>query len=153
MPNTFSQIFLHVVFAVKFRRAQIPLDKRDEIYNYISGIVFNHGCKLMCIGGVTDHVHLLIRLSTSVAVAKLIQSVKVGSSNFITHKQYHPRDFHWQDGYGVFSVSPNHVEGVTKYINNQIEHHLGTTFLDEYKQLLDRNEVAINPIYIFREME
>ncbi|MCF0219232.1 MAG: IS200/IS605 family transposase [Muribaculaceae bacterium] len=153
MSNTYSQIYLHVVFAVKYRRAQIPLDKREEIYNYIAGIVSYNKCKLMCIGGVSDHVHLLISLSPTVCLSKLMQSVKIGSSNFISGQHYSDHPFHWQEGYGAFSVSAIHINVVTDYINNQFEHHSKTSFLNEYRQLLGKNDVIYNPDYIFKELQ
>ena len=153
MSNTFTQLYIHVVFAVKYRRAQIPFENRDEIYNYISGIVYRNKCKLLCIGGIANHVHMLIRLSPTISVSALMHSVKVGSSNFIASRSNSSIDFHWQVGYGAFSVSDLQIAAVTDYINHQAEHHLGTSFLDEYRQLLVKNGVPFDPQYIFKDLE
>ena len=151
--NTFTQIYYHVVFAVKYRRSQIPMEKRDELYAYISGIVYRNDCRLMCIGGIGDHIHMLIRMAPTVCIANLVKSIKIATTNYIAGRGYSPFKFHWQEGYGAFTVSANHVAGVREYINNQVEHHLNVSFIDEYKRILGKNDVAFDPQFIFKELE
>jgi REP element-mobilizing transposase RayT len=122
---------------------------RGRVHAYLAGICENQGCPSLQIGGVEDHVHILCRLSKNIAVADLIRELKRDSSSWIKHEQPSLTDFHWQNGYGAFSVSPSHVEGLKKYIQNQEEHHRHETFQDEFRRLLQKYGIEYDERYVW----
>ncbi len=150
MANTYTQIHIQVVFAVKYRRAAISRSWRDELYRYITGIIQNNGHKVLQIHGMPDHIHILIGLRPIQALSELMKQVKQDSSKWINNNKLVRGHFSWQAGYGAFSYSRSHVPIVIRYIKNQEEHHKKKSFYEEYINLLDTHEVEYNPDYLFR---
>ena len=136
MSNYLTQLYIHIVFAVKHRTPVIQQHWEDELYKYITGIVHRKGEKLLEINGVPDHIHMLIRLSGNVAVSDLVREIKKSSNAFIRNRRFCNVDFYWQEGYGAFSCSLTRVETLRAYIRNQKSHHSKLTFLDEFAGLL-----------------
>jgi len=152
MPNTYTQLYIHFVFAVKYRKAIIGEEWEDRLQKYISGIVQNNGHKLLAINTMPDHLHLFAGLNPKQSISELMRLVKGDSSEFINNKGLTSRRFHWQEGYGAFSNSRSQIDGVVKYILNQKERHLSKTFRDEYLDILRDNEVEYDEKYIFHDL-
>ena len=152
MANTYTQIYIHIVFAVKYRLSLIDNKFKDELYKYITGIVKNKGQKLIAINGMPDHLHLLFGMKPEIALSGLIRDVKSNSSKFINDKKLTQRKFEWQDGFGAFSYSHSQIDSVVKYIQNQEEHHKKMSFKDEYIELLKKFDVVYNETYIFKDL-
>jgi REP element-mobilizing transposase RayT len=152
MSNTYSQVYIHFVFAVKYRKAVILPEWEDELQKYITGIVQNNGHKMIAINNVPDHLHFFAGLNLKQSISQLMQLVKGDSSEFINKKQFTPRKFQWQDGYGAFSNSRSQIPGVVKYILNQKQHHLKKTFREEYLEILKAYEVDYDEKYIFQDL-
>lgn len=150
MANTYTQIYIHVVFAVQERACTIKKEWKEELFKYISGIMKNQGVKLLAIGGVEDHVHILFALNPKIALSDLIRDVKANSSKFINEKGFVRGRFYWQEGFGAFSYSRSQINKVAKYIWNQEEHHNSKSFKDEYSELLSKFEVDFDEKYLFR---
>jgi putative transposase len=153
MSNTYTQIHIHVVFAVKNRVGIIHKDWRDELYKYITGIIQKNDHKLLIINGVEDHLHLFFGMRPTQTLSDLMQDVKANSSKWINEKGFVQGRFEWQSGYGAFSYSKSQISSVIKYIENQEVHHTKQTFLEEYKNLLDQFEVDYDERYIFKPLE
>ena len=149
MANTYSQIYIHIVFAVKGRQNLIPERNREELQKYISGITANQKQKLYAVYCMTDHVHLLVSLSPDVAISNLVRDIKANSSRFINEKGWMKGKFEWQQGYGAFSHSHSQTDAVVKYILSQQEHHAKKSFRDEYLDFLKRFNVQYDERYIF----
>ena len=149
MPQSLAQLLVHLVFSTKNRDPLIMDDIRDELHAYIGGIVENHKGLLFRAGSVADHMHLLIAFPRTSAPADLVQDIKSGASKWLKTKGAQYGDFHWQGGYGMFSVSPSHQEAVVKYIENQAEHHRKITFQDEYRRLLKKYGVVYDERYVW----
>ena len=153
MANTFTQIHIQAVFAVQNRISLIGKDWKDELYKYITGLVQNQGHKVLQINGMPDHVHLLIGLRPTQALADLMQMVKEDSSKWINTKGFVKGKFSWQSGYGAFSYSKNQVPRVINYIQDQEKHHLKRSFLEEYEELLKIHKIEYDQRYIFKPIE
>ena len=136
MANTYTQIYIHAVFAVKFRQRVIPRDHETAIQKYMTGIVTNLGSKLIAINNMPDHVHFLCGLKPDVCVSDLVGKVKTGSSGLINERRWVAGHFEWQLGFGAFSYSRKDIPTVARYIENQKEHHARKTFREEYLELL-----------------
>jgi REP element-mobilizing transposase RayT len=137
MPQSLVINYQHLVFSTK-NRALFLSDPavRSEMHAYLGGFCRNHDSPSLAIGGVEDHVHILCRLHKSHLVEDFIRDIKRDSSKWIKGKGEAYSTFHWQGGYGVFSVSPSHVEALRQYIANQEEHHRKESFQDEFRRLL-----------------
>lgn len=153
MANTYSQIYIHIVFAVKARHNLIPNQNKNELYKYISGIVTNKGHKLIRINGMPDHLHILIGLKPSTAISDLVRDIKTGSAGLINDKKWILGKFSWQKGFGAFSYSYSQIDRVVKYIANQEEHHRTKTFKDEYLELLKDFNIRFEQKYLFDWIE
>jgi putative transposase len=151
MANTYTQIHIHLVFAVKFRACLIHPSWKDELYRYITGVIQNNNNKLLIINGMPDHLHILVGIRPSQSLSELMQHIKANSSKWINEKGFLNGKFEWQEGYGAFSYSKSQIKDVIKYIENQEEHHRQKTFIEEYKELLDKFEIEFNEKYIFTE--
>ena len=149
MPNTYSQIYLHIVFAVKGRQNLIRVEIREELHKYITGIVTNRDQKLISIFCMPDHSHLLIGLKPSIAISNLVRDIKAGSSKFINDRKLVKGKFNWQEGFGVFSYSRSQIDTVIKYIQNQEKHHNKKSFKEEYIELLEKFAVEYDEKYLF----
>lgn len=150
MPNTYSQIYIQAVFAVQERANLIQPEWREELYKYITGIITNKGQKLIAIGGVADHVHILIGIKPDYKISDLIRDIKANSSRFINQKGFLRGKFYWQEGFGAFSYSRSQLDDVAKYIFNQQKHHAKKTFKQEYIEFLNHFEVEYDEKYLFR---
>ncbi len=135
MADTYSQIYIQVIFSVQGRLSLISHKNKDELYKYITGIVTNKGQKLIRINGLPDHVHILIGLKPSMALSDLVRDIKSNSSTFINRKNWIRGKFNWQEGFGAFSYGHSQLDRVIKYIDNQELHHRKTTFKEEYLRI------------------
>lgn len=153
MPNTYSQIYIQIIFAVKGRQNLIAKQHRERLHKYITGIIQRREQKALAIFSMPDHTHLLIGLKPSIAISDLVRDVKSGSSKFINDNNWIPSKFNWQEGFGAFSYSKSQLDNVIKYILNQKEHHKKKTFKDEYISFLRNFEVDYNEHYLFEWLE
>jgi putative transposase len=149
MANTYSQIFYHVVFAVRNRDSLITPTIKDDLYKYISGIITNQGQKLFVINGPTDHVHILMNCKPNMNLSDNIREIKEHSTKFINDKKILRGKFYWQEGFGAFSVSRKDVAMILDYIIKQEEHHKKKTFREEYLEFLIDNEIEFKDEYLF----
>lgn len=150
--GTFSQVYLHFIFAVKFRDGLLLKTFQDEVYRYIAGIVQNNGHKLISVGGMPDHIHILVGMKPNQSVADLVNKVKSNSSKFINEKRFLPVRFEWQRGYGVFSYSRSQLNQVVHYIQNQEAHHKKKSFRAEYVEFLEKFQVEFDEKFLFNEL-
>ncbi len=123
MANTYTQIYLQFVFAVKYRQSLLKDDFRQELHKYITGIIQNRNQKLITINSVEDHIHIFVGFGTTITIADLIHDIKIASTDFINSNNWLKQKFQWQNGYVAFSYSRSHIDRVVKYIENQKEHH------------------------------
>jgi len=137
MPNTYSQIYIQIVFSVTGRLNLLQPEIQTELHKYISGIVKNKGQKLLAINSVPDHIHILVGIKPSIAIADLVRDIKNNSSKFLNSKKWFKGKFNWQEGYGAFSYSHSQIDRVINYINNQEEHHRTKSFKEEYLNFLE----------------
>ncbi len=151
MANTYTQIHIQFVFAVKHRTGLIHSSFKDELYQYISGIIKHHNHKLLAISGMSDHIHIFIGARPTQSISDLLQDIKGNSSKWINEKKFLKVKFEWQEGYGAFSYSKSQVNAVIDYIKNQERHHAIKTFREEYLELLNLFEVDYDERYIFKE--
>jgi REP element-mobilizing transposase RayT len=149
MSGTFSQIYIHYVFAVKGRQNLLQKPWREEVFQYISGIINGKNQKPIIVNGVADHVHVFVGLKPSMPISDLVRDIKNNSSNFINERKFIRGKFSWQEGYGVFSYAQSQVETVYQYIANQEEHHKKKTFKEEYIEFLNKYEVEYDEKYLF----
>jgi putative transposase len=141
MANTYTQIHLQVIFAVKKRTALIQNEWKDELYKYITGIIQEPGHKLLAINGMPDHLHVFFGMRPIQSLSDLMQNVKQDSSGWINRKKFIKERFEWQEGFGAFSYRKSQALRVIAYVQNQENHHRKITFLDEYKKFLEKFEV------------
>ncbi|AYZ35925.1 IS200/IS605 family transposase [Chryseobacterium indologenes] len=153
MANTYTQIYIHIVFAVKGRQNLISKEKREELHKFITGVVSNRNQKLFAVFAMPDHLHLLVSMGPTCSVSDLVRDIKAGSSKFINEKGWMNNKFNWQEGYGAFSYSRSGVDSVVKYILNQEEHHQKKTFREEYFDFLTKFEIEYDPKYVFEWIE
>ena len=152
MANTYSQIYIHVVFAVEGRQNLIEPRHNSELQKYITGIVSGQKQKLIT-NNMPDHVHILVGLKPDMALSDLVGDIKTGSSGFINRQRWVRGRFHWQEGYGAFSYSRSQLDMVIRYIQNQQKHHATKTFRQEYIELLERFEIAYDERFLFKSVE
>jgi len=153
MANTYTQLHIQFVFAVKYRTASIEKEWKDELHKYITGIIQENGHKMLQVNSMPDHIHIFIGMRPTQSVASLVQNVKAESSKWVKDKKFCTTSFAWQEGYGAFSYSKSHVPDVIRYIQNQEAHHQKETFLEEYKKILEVFEIEYDEQYIFKEAE
>lgn len=151
MANSYHQIYLQTVFAVKYRNAVIDKSWRDQLYAVIGGLINETTCKTIIVNGVEEHVHCLIGLKPVVSVSEMMKTVKAKAAKYINHHSLTASRFEWQDGYGVFSYSQSQLDRVYKYIQNQEAHHKKQTFRDEYIKFLKKFKIEYDERYIFQE--
>ncbi|MCX2576058.1 IS200/IS605 family transposase [Pedobacter sandarakinus] len=150
MANTYSQIYIQIVFAVQNRNPLIDFSWEDELYKYIAGIIQNKNQKLISINGMPDHIHILIGMRPTCNLSDLVREIKKASNTFINEKQFSRFNFKWQEGFGAFSYSHSQLGNVINYIQNQKQHHKKVSFKEEYLGFLDRFEIAFDKDYLFK---
>ena len=148
-PGVFTQLYTHLVFAVKYRERLLKPEIRPEVFSYISGIITNRKHKSIIINGVSDHIHILIGLNPNDKISDLVATIKRSSSNHINQQNWFRGKFHWQEGYGAFSYSRSQLANVYRYIENQETHHKEHSFRQEYINLLERFKIEYNEKYLF----
>lgn len=153
VANTYSQIYLHIGFAVSGRACVIQPDRKEELQKYVAGIVSRRKQKLLAINCMPDHTHILIGLKPDETVSDLVGRIKTGSSNHINEERWIGCHFSWQEGFGAFSVSHSHLNTVINYIRNQENHHRRKPFQQEYLEFLRRHEVPYDERYIFKPVD
>jgi len=151
MPNTYTQLYVHVVFAVKGRANLISRSWKEILYQYITGIFTNKNQKLMVINGMPDHLHLLIGLKPDCNLSDLVRDIKANSSKWINENKWVVGKFEWQSGFGAFTVGQSQIKTVVNYILNQEEHHKKKTFREEYIEFLNAYQIDFKPEYIFED--
>ncbi len=149
MANTYTQIYIQVVFAVQGRQNLIGLERKEELQKYMTGIVTHQGQKLIAIHCMPDHTHVLVGLKPSIALSDLVGKIKTGSSNHINENHWVLGRFSWQEGFGAFSYSHSQLTGVINYIRDQVEHHQRKTFRQEYLTFLKKYDIPHDERYIF----
>ncbi|MFZ5517995.1 MAG: IS200/IS605 family transposase [Candidatus Zhuqueibacterota bacterium] len=149
MPNTFTQIYIQVVFAVKNRQALIHNDYEDELFKYIAGIIRNGNQKLFAINGIPDHIHIFIGIHPNIALSDLVRDVKNSSSKFLNSHRLVSGNFNWQEGFGAFSYSHSQIDAVVKYIQRQKLHHTKQPFREEYLDMLKKLHINYDEKYLF----
>jgi REP element-mobilizing transposase RayT len=149
MADTYSQIFYHVIFAVRNRESLITDEIKDDLYKYISGIIDNQKQKLFIINGMPDHIHLLLNCKPNMNLSDNVREIKEHSTKFINGKNLHRGKFYWQEGFGAFTVSKKDVLMIVNYIKNQEEHHKKNSFKEEYILFLRDNEIEFKDEYVF----
>jgi putative transposase len=152
MADTYTKLFIHVVFAVKGRENLISPRWKDDLYKYINGIIVNSDQKLMIINGMPDHIHILLGVKPTIVFSDLIRDIKANSSQFINEKRYVLGRFEWQQGFGAFTCNPAELNTIINYIKNQEEHHNTKKFKDEYIDLLNYNMIEYKNEYLFDDV-
>ena len=145
--STYTQILYHLVFAPKDRQPVLSDTRRSDLYKYIDGVIKNNHSRLVWINGARDHVHLLLSLHPTIALAELLKDIKVASSLWIKEKSAFPSFVGWQEGYGAFTHSLREEPELIAYVKGQEEHHRKTTFLEEYRKLLLDAGIKIDERY------
>jgi putative transposase len=149
MPNTFSQIYLQFVFAVRRRQSLIPQQHKEELHKYITGLVEHRKAKMLAVHCMPDHIHLFVGFRPVMSISDFVKEIKVESNEFINRKKWLSDKFSWQEGYGVFSYSHSHIDKVIKYILNQEDHHKKKTFRQEYLAFLEKFNLPYEEKYLF----
>ena len=152
MSNTYTQLYVHCVFAVKYRQAVIQQPWEERLHQYITGILQNNGHKLLAINSMPDHLHFFVGLNPKQSISEMMQLAKGDSSKFVNNEKFTERKFYWQDGYGAFSNSRTQIDGVVKYIMNQKQHHSKKTFKEEYLEILTQYDIKYDEKYIFHDL-
>jgi putative transposase len=147
--STYTQLYIHVVFAVKGRESLVLPEWEEQLYKYITGIVQNKQQKMLAINGMPDHIHFFIGMKPSCSLSDLVREIKKSSNEFINEKKFTKYKFSWQEGFGAFSYSHSQLTDVIQYIMNQKAHHKKKTFKEEYLDFLNKFEVEYNEQYLF----
>jgi REP element-mobilizing transposase RayT len=153
MANTYTQIYLHLVFSVKGRQNLIQKSWKVQLHQYICGIANAKEQKIYAIGGMSDHIHILVSIKPNIAISDLVRDLKANSSRWINENGYLSSIFQWQEGFGAFSYAQSQLDTVIAYINNQEQHHKKKTFKDEYLELLQKFNIDYNDKYLFEWIE
>ena len=151
MPNTYTQIHIHAVFAVQDRQSLINVAWRDRLYRYIVAIIQNDGHKVLSIGVMPDHVHILLGFRPNESLSHLIQMVKRDSSLWINEQHLVRGTFEWQEGYGAFSYSKSQIPAVINYIEQQEKHHAKRSFHDEYLKILNDFGIDYDERFVLKD--
>ncbi len=153
MPNTYTRIYIHVVFAVKYRMPLIGSLWKGRLHRYIAGIIGMQGSKLIIVNSVQDHIHILVGMKPHIALSDLVRDIKRDSTAFINENRMAARKFAWQEGYGAFSYSRADLGRVARYIQQQEVHHRRRSFEEEYRLLLKRHHVKFEERYLLDRQE
>ena len=150
MSQSLAKIIVHTVFSTKDRRPFLrDKDVRDELFRYLGGILMNHECQPLTVGGVEDHVHVLSTLARTCDAATMVKELKRSSSLWLKTKSTDLPDFAWQNGYGIFSIGNSQIDDARRYIARQEEHHRQISFQDEYREFLKRYAIAYDERYVW----
>ena len=149
MADTYTQLYIHIVFAVKGRQSLIPKQHKTELHKYITGIITGKNQKVIQINSMPDHIHILIGMTPEIALSDLVRDIKANSSKLINKNRWVAGRFEWQTGFAAFSYAHSQLNAVARYIINQEEHHSRQTFREEYLAFLKRFDVPYNPKYVF----
>ncbi len=149
MAQSLAKVFLHVIFSTKHREPTILPSWQNELYSVLGGLANTHGCQSLLVGGVSDHVHMLFQLSRTTTIADILQQIKSRSSSWVNESRAPMTEFHWQRGYGAFSVSYSKVESVLEYIRKQPEHHSSQTFQDEFREWWRKYQIEWDERYVW----
>ena len=149
MANTFSQIYLQFVFAVKNRESLVAKVHKEELHKYITSLVQHKKAKMLAINCMPDHTHLFVGFKPTILISDFVKEIKVESNEFMNSKDWVKGRFSWQEGYGVFSYSHSHIDAVIKYVHNQETHHMKKTFKEEYLSLLEKFEIPFEDRFLF----
>jgi REP element-mobilizing transposase RayT len=149
MANTYTQCYFHLVFAVRNRNALIKKEWKNEMEKYITGIAQNHQHKMLAVGSMPDHIHILIGYNVNQLIPDLVEEIKTATNAWIKEKRLSKFKFDWQKGYGAFTHSRSEIDNVVKYILSQEEHHKKRPFKEEYLEMLEKNEVIFSNEYLF----
>jgi putative transposase len=149
MANTFTQIYIHLIFAVKHRMNSIKNENRIELYKYITGIIKKKNQKLLSVNGTNNHIHILIGMKPDTKLSDLVRDIKSNSCKFINEKKWTLGRFEWQEGFGAFSYSQSQIPVIAKYIENQEHHHKKKSFKEEYLEMLAKYNVVYDEKYLF----
>lgn len=149
MPNTYTQLYVQIVFAVQGRMNFIKEEFREELQKYMTGIISNKKQKLYAIYCMPDHTHIFLSMQPDKSVSDIVRDVKSNSSSFLNNNKLVNRYFNWQEGFGAFSYSKSQAPAVVEYILNQKEHHRKKTFKEEYLDFLQKFEIEYNEKYLF----
>ncbi|MEO8237425.1 MAG: IS200/IS605 family transposase [Flavobacterium sp.] len=152
MANTYHQVYIQVVFAVKYREAIIAEEWKSELLGVIGNLINESGCKTIIINGVEDHIHCLLGLKPTISISELMKIVKAKSSKYINDHRLTNSRFEWQEGYGAFSYGQSQIDAVYKYIANQEEHHKKQNFKEEYLQFLEKFKISFDEKYVFDDL-
>ncbi len=152
MANTYHQMYIQAVFAVKYRKAVLHKDWRKDVFAVIGNLINETGCKTIIVNGVEDHVHCFLGLKPTISISELMKTVKAKSSKYINDNKLLLDRFEWQVGYGAFSYSKSHINRVYKYIENQEEHHRKKSFKEEYLKYLEEYKIPFEERYIFEDL-
>ena len=153
MANTYTQIYIQVVFAVQGRQNLVLPERKEELHKYITGIITRQEQKLLAIHCMPDHTHILIGLKPSMALSDLVREIKTGVTNHINENRWVAGRFAWQEGFGAFSYSHSQLTDVIQYIQNQEQHHTKKSFREEYLEFLEKFKVAYDDRYLFQPIE
>jgi len=149
MPQSLSQLYAHLIFSTKDRFPFLKDDIRERVHGYLATVLRDMGSPFVVVGGVDDHIHILFDMGRIHPAKDFVEQVKRESSKFVKTLRPNLGKFYWQSGYGIFSVSPTHRESVVLYVNNQEEHHLKTSFQDEYRDFLNRYGIEFDEQYVW----
>lgn len=149
MGQSLVKNYVHIVFSTKHRQPFIKREFEDELFAYLGGTCNELACHVIIVGGYKDHVHILCRLSQKIALMTLIQKIKANSSKWMKSRDDSLKNFFWQNGYGAFSVSPDRVDKIKRYIEYQFEHHTNKNFKEEYRGILEKYKVHYDEAYVW----
>ena len=149
MSKTMANVLVHIVYSTKHREPLLHDDIRERLHSYIGGICRERNAPLLAVNSVADHIHLLLALPRDVAIMKLIMDIKIATSVWVKDCSDRYRNFHWQTGYGIFSVCPSQLEATKRYIEGQADHHRVATFQEEYRKILDGYGMSYDEKYLW----
>lgn len=149
MAHTYISNLAHCVFSTKERQKILTAEIQHNLFPFIGGIARQNGMRALSVGGVEDHVHILLSLPASIAIAKAVQLIKGGSSKWLNDNYFEPRAFAWQEGYGAFTISISHINETIAYIQNQKRHHAKKDFKQEFLAFLKKHEIDYEEQYVW----
>lgn len=153
MANTYHQVYIQAVFAVKYRAAVLDKEWRSNVFGVIGNLINETGCKTIIVNGIEDHVHCFFSLKPTVSISEIMKVVKAKLSKYINDNKLLLNRFEWQEGYGAFSYSRAQIDSVFNYIKNQESHHAKSTFKEEYIAILEQFEILYDERYIFEKLQ